>query len=446
MKKTFSLLLAVMMLSALLFSCKEDAPEPITQMPHSSSTEESSQEPTEQTTEASSTEESTEETEPPTEVEIPLVDPVKVLYCSYTEKPYFAMLGTCNEGATVIATIGEESYSSESYMGWFSLRLPCEGRKVKVTLTQTTNGKTFDESFEYTAKPTTPEAGRWPVVTGGNFQFFLQKMLPDHQRENLYDEETCAKLEERIKGRLETVHAYNPDAEIIYLIVPSSMTVYPELVPEEYTQGSGKSRLDQVSEVIERAGATVIDLQAIFEEHKEDEMPLYCKLDSHWSDYGAYIAYQALFEHISGKFPEAAPRSAEEFNWNPDYYWSGDMSYYMGMSQSKVKEYSYYRTFGFDAPRSIVNIPRYRSKNQLFYSDNVTWEQRIKTDREELPSCLVIRDSYSTQLYDILAERMDYTHYMGMWSYTWDNATVKAEQPDYVIYVVAEWNIDSLLK
>lgn len=463
-KQIFVLILILLLTVAVLVGCngsKEEA-TPTTEEPTGSITEtstapstqtESPSEDVPQTTETEPTEEhttavteQTEETEVQTELELPIEDPIRVLYCSYTENPYFAMVGTCNEGATVEAKIGEHSYSSKSYKGWFSLRLPCEGGSVDVSLTQTLNGKTYSEPMEYTAWPQTPGSGRWPMVTGQDFQFFLQKMLPDFQHENIDDQEVYDHFQSRIEERLETVHSYNPDAEIIYLIVPSSMTMYPELVPQEYKQGSGMSRLDKVTEAINKAGATTIDLKAVFEEHKYDEMPLYYKLDSHWSDYGAYIAYRALFEHISRKFPGAAPRDVDDFNWNPNYYQSGDLTYYLGMPQSEIKEYAYYRTFAITAPNVITNIPRYRYETMLFYSDNVTWDNKITTNRPALPSCMVIRDSYSTQMYDLIAERMDTTHYRGMWNYSWDSSTIKQEQPDYIIYLVAEWNIDSLLK
>lgn len=441
MKKTVLVLITLLMAAAVCFAACEsekpsDASKDILDLSDGESAENSKED------ENSKSEDKSEDE---SEAESLPEGAVNVLYCSYSEKPYFAMVGTCAEGAVVTAQIGGETYSSQSYKGWFSLRLPCEGGSVDVTLTQTVDGEAFDIPREYTARPKTPGADMWPVVTGGDFQFFFQKMLPDFQHKNGYADSVYASLTSRIETRLDQLHSYNPDAEMIYLIVPSAMTVYPELVPEEYAQGSGMSRLDKTVEAINNAGATAIDLTALFKEHKNDEMPLYYKLDSHWADYGAYVAYNALFEHISQKYPEAAPRTADEFDWNPDYYESGDMTYYLAMSQQQVKEYAYYRTFNFDAPKNITSIPRYRSDTMLCYSDNVTWEHTIKTNRSELPSCMVMRDSYSTQIFDLIAERMDTTHYLGMWNYTWDNSAINREQPDYIIYIVAEWNLDSVV-
>jgi hypothetical protein len=229
------------------------------------------------------------------------------------------------------------------------------------------------------------------------------------------------------------------------MIVPSSMTTYPELVPSSYKPATGDTRLDKVMEAIERGGGTVINLKSIFQAHKNDEMPLYYKLDSHWADYGAYVAYNALFTHISEKFPEAAPRPASDFNWNEGYYNGGDMAYYLAMSQSKIKEYAYYRTFKDKVPAAVTQFDRYDSATSLTYSDEMTYENVIVTGNTKLPNCIVMRDSYSTQMYDILAEKMNRTVYRGMWGYQWDNWLISSEKPDYVIYLIAEWNIDSIL-
>ncbi len=370
---------------------------------------------------------------------------IKVLYNSYSEKPYFAMVGTCTEGAVVTGECNGETVSSQSYKGWFSLRLKCTGSSASVTLYETMDGNQLGGKTTISVRPKTPGPEMWPVITGGDFQFFFQKMIPDFKGTNVPAGNVFVGMENRIRSRLNQLHQYNENAEIIYLIVPSSMTVYPELVPETYGDPASKTRLTKAIQAINNAGAVAIDLHALFNEHKNDEMPLYYKLDSHWSDYGAYVAYQALFEHIAEQFPDAAPRAIDEFDWNPDYYESGDMSFYLAMSQQNVKEFSYYRTFDFDAPASITSIERYRSDTMLCYSNAVTEQNTIRTNRENLPSCIVFRDSYSTQLYDILAERMNETNYMGMWGFAWSQSQINSIKPDYIIYVVAEWNLDSVI-
>ena len=375
----------------------------------------------------------------------PIGNDLSVIGCSYSEKPYFVLIGKCALNAEVTGEANGMKVTSKSYMGLFSVRLRCDEKSVKVKLTQKVDGATVGQALEYTATPITPSSDMWPVVAGGNLQFFFQKMLPDFKGENTPSEASLTNLTQRVIQRTKQLRQYKPDAEIIYLLVPSAMTIYPELVPEQYEQTKGSSRLDLISEALKAGGATVIDLKTAFTEHKDDEMPLYFKLDSHWSDYGAFVAYTELFNHISKTFPEAAPRSIDDFNWRGDYYKSGDMSYYLGMSRYGIKEYSYYRTFNIPIPKAITLVDRYTSEQSLTYSDAVTYERTIYTGDKTLPSAIVMRDSYSTQMYDILAERMNKTHYAGMWGYVWDNSNIRSAKPDYVIYIVSEWNLDSIL-
>ena len=258
--------------------------------------------------------------------------------------------------------------------------------------------------------------------------------------------EVMRKAASKFEGfRVDALKTVGDGCEMIALLIPSAMTVYPELVPEQYKQATGKTKLDLVSEALTAGGATVIDLRTAFSENKNDEMPLYFKLDSHWSDYGAFVAYTELFNHISKTFPEAKPHGIDEFNWRGDYYQSGDMAYYLGMSRFGIKEYSYYRTFNFPVPKAVTLVNRYTSEQSLTYSDDVTYERTVYTGIKSLPNAIVMRDSYSTQIYDLIAERMNQTHYLGMWNYTWDNSLINSEKPDYVIYILAEWNLDAVI-
>lgn len=456
MKRILALFTVLLLCSAvLLAACESEASESLAESEAAESTESVESVDKEENSKEQSKEESKEEPkDESSKTEVKEVTKLPTKYeegsisleaASFSERPYFALVGRCNEGATVIGEANGETVQSRSYHGWYSLRLKCTGKNVDVKISQTVDGKQVGETLEYTIKPVTPGSDMWPTVTGGDFQFFFQKMLPDFQGKNVPSQGTLKNLTNRVKTRLSMLRQVKPDAEIVYMIVPSSMTTYPELVPSNYKPASGNTKLDVTMAALKEGGATVIDLKSIFAEHKNDEMPLYYKLDSHWSDYGAYVAYDALFDHISERFPEAAPRPITDFNWNEKYYNSGDMTYYLAMSQTKIKEYAYYRTFKDSVPSSVTELDRYVSADTLTYSDPMTYENTIVTGNDKLPSCIVMRDSYSTQMYDILAERMNKTHYRGMWSYTWDNSMIHYQKPDYVIYLIAEWNIDAIL-
>lgn len=375
-------------------------------------------------------------------------DPVELLFTRYTEGRKGAVLfGTCAMDAEVTVTVGSKSITVKSYMGYFAATFENTASSFDATFTQTVNGKPCGAPKTYRA---TPEVSAMAyeqevIASNGAFQFFLSKMIPDYEGWNLFDDGSISSMVSRIKGRMETVHSYNPNAEIIYMIVPSPMTIYPELVPDVYTKAAkGNTRLDQVLSGLNKTGATVIDLRDTFKAHKNDAMPLYYKMDSHWADYGAYLAYVELFKHISKKFPDAAPRGMNDFKWTAGYYKSADVIMYLGYPQSGVQEYGYYREYNVSIPDVINTFPRYRLP-QLLYSDESTYEFYMETGRSNLPSCMVFRDSYGAGVYDLIPERMNTTHYIGMWNYSWNNRQIQSEQPDYIIYLIAEWNLHEVV-
>lgn len=431
MKRFFVAACALLLAAAMLGACESAPLETSSETESTVSVTESSEEVSEV---ISQIEESGETPAPE--------DAVKLLFARYTEKPQFVMIGTCAQGATVTAVIGEQEVSVPSHMGWFTVTMNAGASSTqKVTFTQTVDGEQYDVPRTYTAMIRTPEnLGTTAFASNKAYQFFLAKMVPDFEGGNLFAQSHIDGMKSRIKTRLTQLQSYNEGAEIVYMIIPSPMTIYPELVPEQYTQGTGTTRYDQVTTAMKEAGATVIDVRELFWEHKNDEMPLYYHLDSHWADYGAYLAYAQLFEHIAEDFPQAAPRPITDFTWTADYYTSADAMLYLGINQASVKEYGYYREFAFEDPSDITSVPRYRGM-QLIYNDLTTFEKKFDTGRDELPSCVVYRDSYCAAIYDLIPERMNKTHYMGMWGYGWNNSVMQNETPDYVIYLVSEWNI-----
>lgn len=377
----------------------------------------------------------------------PEIKAVEVLFSRYTQNPYFVMIGTCTMDAQVTAEYIGQSVTVDSYMGWFEVTLKNTNSSafLDVSFSQTLNGSACGSDAVIKVKPTIPNfKGTRAIGSNNSFQFFLEQMVPDYEGGNLFPNSDISNMTSRVQSRLDQIHGYNRDAEIIYMIVPSPMTIYPELVPDYYTKGTGKTRYEQVKDGLEAAGATVIDLRDTFNEHKNDEMPLYYHLDSHWADYGAYLGYVELFEHISKRYPAAKPRGIDEFSWTADYYTSADACLYLDIPQINVKEYGYYREFKFADPSNITSVPRYRGM-QLIYNDLTTEEKYFDNNNPSLPSCIVFRDSYSAGIYDILPERMDKTHYIGMWNYAWQNWLINSEHPQYVIYIVAEWNIHQVV-
>lgn len=375
---------------------------------------------------------------------------IEIMYCSYDQYPYAVIVGKCAENAVIKATVPDgQQIESKSFYGWFSVRFKYSKGK-EVTLTQYVDGVQVGNSTVYNSTPKQPGTSEG-IVAGNDFQFFYAKCLNDYMRLNIPSKWELDSLTDRVKSRISEIKSSGLDTKLIYIIVPSAITVYPEAVPGEYKPGSGKTTRQMVMEALDKAGATVIDLEGVFNQHKNDTQTIFYKTDSHWTEYAAFLAYTELFNIIKADFPAAAPYEYDHFKWYSGYHKTGDMLNYLNMTNpvylkpgfypEDCLEYSWFRDLSTD----VTGIVRKRFPETGVYSEEVTQRHLIETNRSNLPNCIVVRDSFGTQITDLIAGNMNTTLFQKMWDYSYNLSNIKRYNADYVIYIVSEWNAKYLM-
>ena len=166
-------------------------------------------------------------------------------------------------------------------------------------------------------------------VIGGRkgWWFFNNEVLPDgveymfsdYTHRNLLNE---AQLQE-VKSTLERRKTNMEKMGIAYYAAyfPNKHTVYRAYLPWRARMATvgNTSRMEQISQYLQNNNSTVsfIDVTATLLAQKNND-PLYLKYDTHWNEYGAYLAYQKIFETISSKFPGLQPLTNYEVNWIKD--------------------------------------------------------------------------------------------------------------------------------
>lgn len=444
MKKTLCLFLVCVMLTCVACSTEneessaavsEETSKTVSEVPSAEPSEEPSAV-SEEVSEGSSEESAEEYSYPPESEE--LTAPT-VYGCTKLYDDAFVVLGNCDEGARIFWIYDGVMDSTASDHGYYSIRV--KGKKGELKMWEEKDGfKSRTRTYYAQPKPVDPD--EWKIIAGYDYQFHLDYTLNDFLCNNLYSQKNLDSLTERLRKRAEST-----DAEIIYILVPSPASIYPETMPADYVRQSETSRLDQVMKAVSDAGIKCIDVRSIFNEHKNDEYKLYWKTDSHWTDYGAFLVYTELFNYISEKYPASAPHPFEDFNWVEDYYYGGDMSYYLEYygGNMPMKEYNVLRKPKFEMPKSITSIRRYNGTKELTYDQNtMPAKKTIKTDRPDRPNAYIMRDSYSTQMYDILADGFNNTYYQGMWGFSFNKSEIESCDADYVIYIIVERNLDNV--
>lgn len=378
----------------------------------------------------------------------------ELLEYSFLDSNRFILFGTCEDNAVVKASNGKDTVETTADKKCFSISLPKTGSQTTVTITVIADGKLESEPVTYTVKYKTPpsEQGSWSMLWGTNYWTFLTKHpggdlgYKDIMRTNALSDAQINAFKTRVNQKVAALKKIKSDAELIYIIVPSPATIYTENLPSYIKPTNGVRRIDQIMDALAETDAKFINVLELFEEHKNDDLKLYWKLDTHWNDYGAYLVYNELFEMIEEKFPEAAPRKFSDFTFKEDYYYGGDMTMYLKVPNYVVTEWNALRVPKFQMHQNITKVQRYVSDKQLTYRDGVIDQKiTVTTNRSELPTMVVYRDSYSAAIFDIVADRCDASYWHAMWDYTLNVNEFKNVDADYAVVLINERNISSIL-
>ena len=240
---------------------------------------------------------------------------------------------------------------------------------------------------------------------------------------------------------------YVDGAKLLYVIVPNQVYIYPETVPERYPRSTAEeTRKEQFVRIAEEAGATVLDLYDVMTEHRDDEYKIYHKTDSHWTDYGAYLGYEALMNLIGTDFPDAKPLGIDgNFYFYKETVTAGDMMTHLEIPNALLSETCTFVEWLHNLPNNPALYMK--GKNELDYTP-VRDAQTVtnpNTAGLTLPTAMIIRDSFSTNIFGYLNNAFGEIYWRSMWDYSFKKADIKRAMPDYLIYLVAEKSLGNIL-
>jgi hypothetical protein len=206
----------------------------------------------------------------------------------------------------------------------------------------------------------------------------------------------------------------------IALIAPDAHAIYPDLLPDDFTQGATRPAL-QVLERLEQSGSWAPVMYPLAALQEEREEMVYAQTDSHWSEYGAYVAYRELIARLNESMPlrsitpQELHRTYERragdlgLKFEPPVF---DERYgYVDVVASRVQ---------------LVDDNRVRNHGRLV-------EFRAEADNEL--TCLVFGDSFATRMMPLIAESFRRT----FWAHIYfDYELVRELRPDAVVTVIGE--------
>lgn len=360
--------------------------------------------------------------------------------------------GKCNENAVVHIKGGLSDMTyrpdDDNFMGVTSIS--SSGVTI-LTVTAQESGKAESLPITITVRARSDvnifeRQGIYGVIVGNDYQGHFLDALDDYIGANLFTDNQKEFVRKNIQTKVDYLKSNGLNAELIYLLIPNPMNIYPETVPTEYTRYTEDSRTKQFAKIAEDAGAKVIDLTDVFLEHRYDEYKLFHKTDSHWSHYGAYFGYRELFNYISKKWSDAAPRAASEFEFYHKIVDAGDMAVHNDIDMPLLKEKATFVKFNWKIkynPEIYIN-----DHSNLLTHDLLTHAHPITQDttNKQMPKAIILRDSFGTPVYSMLTDGFGEAYWQDMWNYSFDTNLINNYKPDYYIYVITERNIKNIMQ
>jgi len=231
------------------------------------------------------------------------------------------------------------------------------------------------------------------VLFGKNDWLFLTKsgILPDFLGQNPM---TAADLD-AWKDVLEQRQHWLADRGIHYLFVisPNKATIYPEMLPDHVQRGRGRSRMDQLLDFLrDHSSVNLIDLRPALLQAKTSGL-IYHPKDSHWTDRGAFVAYEQICRRLREWFGDVEPLSSDCFELTTGRE-ATDLSMMLGLGKELAGDTELWvPKTPYEAVRMPLTLPaEYASSRGFAPEDHVAMESEKGKHR-----LLMFHDSFAVR-------------------------------------------------
>lgn len=286
----------------------------------------------------------------------------------------------------------------------------------------------------------TEPTGKALIGTDG-WLFAGEKDILTYLGENLFTDSELDDFREEVKERAEYLKSKN--CKYVLLIAPIKQSVYPEFLPVEYRSVQKYTRTDQLIDALsDLEDVLVIDLRQTFNRSK-DIGTLYRKVDTHWSDLGAFIASTEIVNSLKSygfNLPDAMLLSDLESETKDQ---SGNIARLLSAEDRYREDLIFYKVkkqIASAAPKANYEVPP-------DFPFPWEYEKAYTTPDKELPRLLFIQDSFGSNLRPFLSEYFSKSVFIfDSWQYHLHKDIVENETPDVFIQEILESNLQNFLK
>lgn len=230
-----------------------------------------------------------------------------------------------------------------------------------------------------------------------------------------------------------------------FVLAPVKLTIYPEYHPISNYVPNQPSLSDQIVELLDSMqGLTLLDLRPVLKQAKGD-IRLFNKTDTHWNDYGSFLAYESIMQTLSKEFPNLLPHKISEYSVDTVKGKGMNMLDMLGIYHPVYENKILCKPNSFKSQSIIEKKKRYTAP-KLFSLKN-EYEFVYTNDNDSLPKLLMIRDSFARTVIPFLKDHFSESVYIfDGWHHDFNEDIVIQEKPDIFIQFIVESQLESIYK
>ena len=221
-----------------------------------------------------------------------------------------------------------------------------------------------------------------------------------------------------------------------FLCAPVKSRIYPDKMPPALRRLNEFSRLDQVYTYLKNnKNINVIDVRhELIEGRKIRET--YLQTDTHWNEYGAFLAYKKVMETMQKDIPGLALHDLNAYHIDTSIYDAGDLLQVMGVKHAFP--YTYYKMTlksGLEAvPVDSTHVGEFAPQTSIRACPGSPNKRRIYVNRDSMTEYLKI----------FISTSFEYTCYY--WKPQLNVTLALQEKPEIILHEMQEIFISHTLK
>lgn len=274
-------------------------------------------------------------------------------------------------------------------------------------------------------------SGQSDVIIGEDGWLFYGRALDDFLGTSILGEVELDRMGAVVDMMQQYVQLHG--GEFIFVSAPNKMSVYGEYMPYYYVEEKASGNYELFYERLTELGVNAVQLKNVLIAKKLDGVQLYHKLDSHWNNYGAAVAYEAMADKLAKLYGEeySGYTHYSELPYNVKNNFSGDLQAMLLPGSNKKDE-----QVEFDIDEKFEYVNRFRGVDDLVIASA---NQTAAVDK----MVTLFRDSFGNALYWFFAN--EYTSLTAKREIPY-NIYQAAAESDLVVIELVERNLKGLLQ